>query len=41
MQPGDVPRMYADVSELGKPIGFNPQMTLTQGICKIKLYMLV
>ena len=32
MQPGDVLRTYADVSELEKDIGFKPSTSLEQGL---------
>lgn len=34
MQPGDVPRTYADVSDLENRIGFTPQTSLEEGIKK-------
>ena len=32
MQPGDVPATYAEVTELGNPVGFTPNTTLATGI---------
>ena len=34
MQPGDVPRTYADVDELMQDVGFKPTTTIEQGIEK-------
>ena len=34
MQPGDVPRTYADVDELMHDVGFKPTTTIEQGIEK-------
>ena len=34
MQPGDVPRTYADVDELMQDVGFKPTTTIEEGIEK-------
>ena len=32
MQPGDVPRTYADIDDLIQDVGFKPTTTIEQGI---------
>jgi UDP-glucuronate 4-epimerase len=34
MQPGDVVATYADVEDLRRDVGFEPDTTLTEGIAK-------